>query len=144
MPAITLHRWHKAHVEIDFRTFDFTLLIDHNGHVVKLRSFIAVFLIVGFLISLHGRVEAETISHSHGSESEMSDQKDGNDTAPAAENHPLGAHKDQHGCYHSHASLNLPPTMCPLSPIYGSTYVMETNFSLFSTIPSSIAPPPRV
>ena len=40
MPAITLHRWHKAHVEIDFRTFDFTLLIDHDGSGVAALGFV--------------------------------------------------------------------------------------------------------
>jgi hypothetical protein len=49
---------------------------------MRFKSFIAVFLIVGFLISLHCRTEAETISYSHGSESEMSDQKDGNNSPP--------------------------------------------------------------
>lgn len=110
---------------------------------MRLRPFIVFLLITGFLISLYGRVEAEPISHSHAGESQISDQKDDDSTLPASENHPVGAHKDQHGCYHSHASLSLPPAVCSLSPIHCSTYVMETSFSLFSTIAFSIAPPPR-
>jgi hypothetical protein len=112
-------------------------------HIVHFRFFIAVFLIVGFLISLYGRVEAESISHSHSNDAGISDPKDNDRMPPVGQTHPVGAHKDQHGCYHSHASFNLPPTICPLSPIYCSTYVMEASFSLFSTIASSIAPPPR-
>ncbi len=110
---------------------------------MRLKSFISVFLIVGFLISLHGRTEAETISHSHGSDSEMSDQKDGNETAPAAANHPLGAHKDQHGCYHSDASLYLPVTVSSLWPTYCSRNLIAPNLPLFPIVTFSITHPPR-
>ena len=110
---------------------------------MRFRSFIGFFLILGFLISLYGRVEAESIFHSYRSESGISDHKDADNTGPAGENHPLGAHKDQHGCYHSHASLNLPPTVSPSSPISCSTYVMEVGFHLFPTIAFGIDHPPR-
>ena len=110
---------------------------------MRFRSFIVFFLILGFLISLYGRVEAESISHSYRSESGISDHKDADNTGPAGKNEPLGAHKDQHGCYHSHLSLNLPPTVSLLSPISCSTYVMEASFHLFPTFVFGIDHHPR-
>jgi hypothetical protein len=55
----------------------------------------------------------------------------------------VGAHKDQHGCYHSHAPLNLPVEVFPFLPDHYSRCVAETNVPFFSTFASSIAPPPR-
>jgi hypothetical protein len=110
---------------------------------MRFRSFVVFFLILGFLISLYGRVEVESISHSYRSESGISDHKDADNTAPAGENHPLGAHKDQHGCYHSHASLNLPVTVSLPFPIYCSNNVTETIPPFFLTIVFSITHPPR-
>jgi hypothetical protein len=115
-------------------------LIPHNGNVVRLRSFIALFLIIGFLISLHGRVEAESSNHSH--PSKISDHKDGDGTAPAGETLPWGAHTDQHGCYHSHAPFNVPATVS-LAPISCSSYVIETIQLFIPTITFNITHPPR-
>jgi hypothetical protein len=117
-------------------------LISHNGDVVQIRSFIALFLIIGFLISLHGRVEAESTSHSHSSALEVSDHRDGDDTAPAGKAPPWGAHTDQHGCYHSHAPFNVPATVS-LAPISCSTYVTETIQLFIPTIAFHITHPPR-
>ena len=117
-------------------------MISHNGSIVRLRSFIALFLIIGFLISLHGRVEAESLSHSDSSVREISDHKDGDNSAPAGENHPWGAHTDQHGCYHSHAPFNVPATVS-LAPISCSTYVTETIQLFIPTIAFDITHPPR-
>jgi hypothetical protein len=120
--------------------FDFSLLTPHNNGVVHLRSFIALSLIIGLLISLHGRVEAESSNHSH--PSKISDHKDEDGTAPAGEALPLGAHKDRHGCYHSHAPFNVPATVS-LSPISCSTYVTEATQPLIPTIAFHITHPPR-
>lgn len=110
---------------------------------MNFRSFIAVFLIIGFLISLYGRAEAESISRSHSNNAGISDPKDGESKPSNAENHPVGAHKDQHGCYHSHSPLNLPVEAFLLRPAHFSRYVTETNLPFFSTFASSISPPPR-
>jgi hypothetical protein len=121
--------------------FDFFSLISHNGNVVRLRSFIALFLIIGFLISLHGRVEAESSSHSHSDALEAA-HKDSDDPAPSGKAPPWGAHTDQHGCYHSHAPFNV-PAIVPLPPISCSIYVVETTQLLIPKITFVITHPPR-
>jgi hypothetical protein len=117
-------------------------LILHNGSVVRLRSFIALFVIVGFLISLHGRVEAESSSHSHSDAFEAAHHKDRDDPVPVGKASPWGAHTDQHGCYHSHAPFNVPATVS-LAPISCSSYVIETIQLFFPKITFVITHPPR-
>jgi hypothetical protein len=108
---------------------------------VKFKALIAVFLIAGLLISLYGRAEAEALFYSDSS-SDPFDSTEANGP-PAEKNHPIGAHKDQHGCYHSDAQLNLPVVVCPFFPPHYSRYIAKTRLPLFLTITSSIVPPPR-
>jgi ABC-type nickel/cobalt efflux system permease component RcnA len=57
-------------------------------------------LLVGFCLSWHGRLEPDFAS-SHSSLSfHVADHDDDSNDVPTATE---GDHKDQHGCYHSHA-----------------------------------------
>lgn len=109
-----------------------------------MKSFLILILITGFLISLHGRGEAETFSHLHASQEEIADPNDSDDTAPAGKTSPLGPHTDQHGCYHSHVTLHLPAKISPLSPIYCSTKVTTASLLSFPIIIFNITHPPQV
>jgi hypothetical protein len=111
--------------------------------MANVRRLIVFFVIIGFLISLYGRLEAESIFHSHFNDEGISGLKADDSTSPAGQSHPVGAHKDQHGCYHSHASLDLPTKVSPLSPVFSSTYLTEPTQPLFPTITFSITHPPR-
>jgi hypothetical protein len=107
-----------------------------------MKSFIALLVIIGFLISLHGRVEAESSSHSHSDALEAAHHKDSDDPTPVGKAPPWGAHTDQHGCYHSHAPFNVPATVS-LALIYCSSYVIETIQLFFPNIAFVITHPPR-
>lgn len=68
-----------------------------------LRRCLVLVLITGFWLSFHGRLEPDvTITHDsvavHGVDG--SHRHDHSSNIPAT---PMGDHKDQHGCYHSHA-----------------------------------------
>lgn len=68
-----------------------------------LRRCFMLLLLVGFSLSIHGRMEPDFKATHVVSEFHASDLSHQHSDSPQLPSNPTGAHKDQHGCYHSHA-----------------------------------------
>jgi len=101
-----------------------------------------VWVIVGFLLSLHGRVESEWRGGNQSTSGMLVARADDGPGFPWGNSFPPGQHKDQDGCYHSHAPFHTPATTF-LVPISFSMYVTEAISLFLPTIPFNISYPPR-
>lgn len=66
------------------------------------RCFVLI-LVAGFLLSLVGRSEPDFSSAHFSVAFHVADVEHQHDDSPQLPSSPLGDHKDQQGCYHSHA-----------------------------------------
>ena len=72
-----------------------------------LRRSLALLLLVGFCLSFQGRLEPD-LNHSHGASMvDVAHEANGDKNSLPVSSVPSGNHKDQHGCYHSHAPFAL-------------------------------------
>ena len=67
------------------------------------RRYFVFLLVLGFWLSVQGRMEPDFKAANLGSEFHSFDLTHQHNDAPQSPANPTGAHKDQHGCYHSHA-----------------------------------------
>lgn len=106
------------------------------------RRCLALVLLLGFWLLIQGRLEPD-FSSAHSSlafhAADLAHQH--NDSSPAPLT-PAGAHKDQHGCYHSHAPFVVVETAfnCQVVLTVLVTATLETPHSFALT---SILRPPR-
>jgi len=104
--------------------------------------YFALILLIGFWLSFQGRLEPD-FSSVHSSlpfhAADLAHQHDDSSPAPST---PLGAHKDQHGCYHSHAPFVLVETAFNCQAV--STAIVTATLEIpYSLAPTSILRPPR-
>lgn len=109
---------------------------------MKLESFIIWLVVLGILFSLHGRAEPETNATPISINQGVSGLADDNEASPLNQPLPLGDHKDQHGCYHSHAPFQPAAVGFP-SQFFCSLYVSEVSSPIPSVHTSDISHPPR-
>ncbi len=105
------------------------------------RCFVAL-LLVGFWLSIHGRMEPDFDTVHPSSEFHASHSPHQHENSPQKPADPAGAHKDQHGCYHSHAPFVAVSTSFSCEPAT-STLVTAALEILRSPIPNTILHPPR-
>ena len=106
------------------------------------RRCLALVLLLGFWLSIHGRLEPDFNSaHASSAFHSVDLAHQHNDSSPAPSS-PLGDHKDQHGCYHSHAPFLAVETAfnCQAVSAVLETATLEIPYSLG---PTSILRPPR-
>jgi hypothetical protein len=70
---------------------------------MEFRRWFAFILLVGFSLSLHGRLEPDFASFHSSLSFHVDDHVNNDDDSNDVPTAPQGDHKDQHGCYHSHA-----------------------------------------
>jgi len=109
---------------------------------MEFSRFLALILLVGFWLSFQGRLEPD-FNSAHSSlafhAADLAHQHDDSSPAPST---PLGAHKDQHGCYHSHAPFVVVETAFSRQSI--STALVTTTLEIpYSLALTSILHPPR-
>ncbi len=109
---------------------------------MKSGSFIIWLVVLGVLFSLHGRAEPESKIGSTSIKQGLSTLADDNEASPLNEPLPPGDHKDQHGCYHSHAPFQ-PAVVGFLSQFFCSLYVSKVSSPIPSVHTSDISHPPR-
>ena len=109
---------------------------------MKFGRWFALLLLVGFCLSWHGRLEPDFAS-SHSSLSfYVADHASNDDDSSDVPTAPKGDHKDQHGCYHSHAPFVAVKTVLDrrLASILFVAAIVKAPDSLELT---SILHPPR-
>ena len=102
----------------------------------------AAWVVAGFLLSLHGRVEPEWSALSSSLALSMSLAGNNDGSTSGAKSLPLEDHKDRHGCYHTHSAFTL---VVAELPCYFSFFFFTTDLISPSLIVSSpaISHPPR-
>ena len=110
---------------------------------MKLETFIIWLVVLGFLFSLHGRVEPESDAGPTSISQGVSNLTDDNRPSPLNKPLPTGDHKDQHGCYHVHAPFTVSAVELPCQL---SFFLFTADLSSpYSSPPSEVIPyPPRV
>jgi ABC-type nickel/cobalt efflux system permease component RcnA len=108
---------------------------------MRFRQALALILFTGFWLSFHGRFETD-FKNSHSSLAfhviDLAHEHNESSDVPAA---PQGDHKDQHGCYHSHAPFVAVATTfgCEASSTRFVAGALEIPYSL--TLASILRPP---
>ena len=106
------------------------------------RRCLALMLLVGFWLLIQGRLEPDfTSAHSSLAFHAADLAHQHNDSSPAPLT-PAGAHKDQHGCYHSHAPFVVVETAFSRQSV--STALVTTTLEIpYSLALANILHPPR-
>ena len=94
------------------------------------RSFVLL-LLLGFCLSIQGRMEADFSNVSSSLEFHVSDDTHQHSNSPQKPSTSSGAHKDQHGCYHFHAPFLAVETSynCAVEATAIVTAALEIPFS---------------
>ena len=122
---------------------DLTLLLPYDSNrFMGVRRCIVLLLLAGFWLSIHGRLEAD-FSSSHSSlafhAADLAHEHEDSSRTPSA---PRGDHKDQHGCYHSHAPFVAVTTAFNCQAI--STALVAARLEIpYSLALTNILHPPR-
>jgi len=106
------------------------------------RRCLAVMLLVGFCLLIQGRLEPDFASAHHSEAFHAADLTHPHDDTSRAPLSPAGPHKDQHGCYHSHAPFILQETAFNFQA--QSTALVTTSLETPNSLAlTSILRPPR-
>lgn len=108
-----------------------------------LRRLLVLLLLVGFCFSFHGRLEPD-LNHSHSASMvDVAHEAKVDKNSLPVPSVPSGDHKDQHGCYHSHAPFALVAALfgCHLT---SSVLVTTPLLDPLSIALTNILHPPRV
>lgn len=105
------------------------------------RRCLALVLLVGFWLLIQGRLEPD-FSSAHSSLAfhtvDLAHQHDDSSSAPLT---PAGAHKDQHGCYHSHAPFVLVETCITCQAVSTALVISSLDIPYSSDLTSILHPP---
>jgi ABC-type nickel/cobalt efflux system permease component RcnA len=109
---------------------------------MQFRQCIALMLLVGFWLSVHGRLEPDYNRAHSELVFQVADPVHQHEDSSRTPSAPLGAHKDQHGCYHSHAPFVVVETSfnCQAVSVAFVAATLEIPYFLAST---GILRPPR-
>jgi hypothetical protein len=103
---------------------------------------LALVLLVGFSLSFQGRFESDVGSAQTSLAVNMSVLGHEHEDSSRAPSAPLGDHKDQHGCYHSHAPF-VPVTTHFNCQALSTALVTATSEIPYSLTLTNILHPPR-
>lgn len=109
---------------------------------MRFARYLALILLVGLSLSFQGRLDPDFDSPYSSSAYHVGDQAQDHTDSSHAPLVPQGDHKDQHGCYHSHAPFLVPTSTFdwqPASAIF-ATALLKIPYFL---APTSILHPPR-
>lgn len=110
---------------------------------MEFSRFLALILLLGFWLSFHGRLEPDFNSSSSSLAFHGADLAHPHEDSSEAPSTPLGSHKDQHGCYHSHAPFIVVETAFNYQAVSRSDLVTATLETPHSLALTSILRPPR-
>ena len=103
---------------------------------------IVLLLLVGFWLSIQGRLEPEFKSFQSSLAFHVADLAHQHNDSSQVPSAPTGDHKDQHGCYHSHAPFVIVETAINCQVV--STSLVITSLKVpYSLGLTSILRPPR-
>ena len=106
------------------------------------RRCIVLLLLIGFWLSIHGRMEPDFDSVHLSSELHASQLPHQHEDSPQKPANPTGAHKDEHGCYHSHAPFVA--AHADIQSETASSALVAAVLQIFRSLDaSSILHPPR-